>query len=84
MLGTALAEYFVARCTGAGQTYSRTFLAGGIDNAPATDFNPFSAAQSLDVAGTFYGRAAGGAVAQSLLMYQVWYAAQQEWTGRFP
>jgi hypothetical protein len=82
MLGVALGEYFIARCT-QGQTFKRTFLAAGIDGAPATDFNPFSPNQQLDV-GPFYSQTSGAAVTPSPLMGQLWLKAQQEWTGKFP
>jgi hypothetical protein len=84
MLGVALGEYFIARCTPS-QTFSRKFLAAGIDAAPATDFNPFSPTQQLN-AGPFYSETAGGAVTPSPLMGQLWTMAQQEWAmpGKFP
>jgi len=83
MLGVALGEYFVARCTQSptfsSPTFSHKFLAAGIDGAPATDFNPFSPTQRLNV-GPFYSQSAGGAVAPSDIMSQVWSTAQDEWT----
>jgi hypothetical protein len=92
MLGVALAEYFVARCTG--QTVPQTFMnrtfiaggAGGIDNAPTTDFNPFNVNQKLDQApgGNFYSYVAGSSVTQSDLMAYVWCKAREEWLVRFP
>jgi hypothetical protein len=91
MLGVALGEYFVARCTGlavAQKFNNRTFIAtgaGGIDNAPTTDFNPFNVYQKLDQApgGTFYSYVPGSNVTQSDLMAYVWGKAQEEWKGRF-
>jgi hypothetical protein len=91
MLGVALAEYFVARCTGqtVPQTFkSRTFIAagaGGIDYAPTTDFNPFNVNQKLDQApgGKFYSFVSGSNVTQSDLMAYVWGKAQDEWKGKF-
>jgi hypothetical protein len=77
MLGVALGEYFVARCTPS-PTASRKFLAAGIDGAPATDFNPFSPTQQLNV-GPFYSQSAGGAVTPSNFMSQVWSKAKEEW-----
>jgi hypothetical protein len=92
MLGVALAEYFVARCTGqtVPQTFkSRTFIAagaGGIDNAPTTDFNPFNINQKLDQApgGKFYSYVVGSNVTPSDLMAYVWGKAREEWLIRFP
>ena len=54
-----------------------------IDGVPATDFNPFSPNQQLNV-GPFYSQTAGGAVTPSPLIGQLWMKAQQEWTGKFP
>jgi hypothetical protein len=65
MLGVALGEYFVGRCTGNTVTQnflSRTFLAGQIDTDSTTDFNPFHADQKLGpvpAAGKFYSSVAG-------------------------
>ena len=86
MLGVALGEYFVGRCTG-GQTFmSRKFLAAGIDGNSTTDFNPFNTTiapiQDLGQAPFFYA-SAGANVTQSMLMNYVWGKAQDEWTGRF-
>ena len=41
MLGVALGEYFVGRCTGSGTFKKRKFNAGVIDSKPTIDFNPF-------------------------------------------
>jgi hypothetical protein len=82
MLGVALGEYFVGRCTGNGTFMNRKFLSAGIDGAPNTDFNPFSATQGLGQA-PFYSQAAGVNVQLSPLMYYVWDMAQEEWEGRF-
>jgi len=84
MLGVALGEYFVARCTGGAAFMGRTFLSVGIDGAPTTDFNPFNAAQDLNGAGPFYSQAAAGAIALSALMPHVWAQARAEWMVRFP
>jgi hypothetical protein len=90
MLGVALAEYFVGRCTGQTVTQKfmkRTFIASGIDAAPATDFNPFNADQNLDQApgvGKFYSFVPGSPVTQSDLMAYVWNKARDEWLVRFP
>ncbi|PWT86953.1 MAG: hypothetical protein C5B56_11565, partial [Proteobacteria bacterium] len=83
MLGTALGEYFVARCTG-GQTFAgRTFLAAGIDNAPTTDFNPFIPPQLGLNDGTFYSVGQPQNIPQSSLMPYFWYKARAEWSGKF-
>jgi hypothetical protein len=82
MLGVALGEYFVGRCLGSTASKSRTFNAGFVDSNPNTDFNPFNTAQALD-AGNFYSETTGGTITQSLMMYQLWQRAQQEWAGRF-
>jgi hypothetical protein len=91
MLGVALGEYFVGRCTStlAPQKFtSRTFHAGIIDGAPITDFNPFDADQKLDqapAAGKIYSVVSGANnIPPSTLMAQVWGAAKAEWVGRFP
>jgi PAP2 superfamily len=82
MLGVALGEYFVGRCTGGKTLMGRKFLAAGIDGASGTDFNPFNTAQ--DLAGSaFYSEAAGGSIALSGLMKHVWKAAEDEWDGKF-
>ncbi|HJY04809.1 MAG TPA: phosphatase PAP2 family protein, partial [Bryobacteraceae bacterium] len=83
MLGVALGEYFYGRCTGHQKFMSRTFLAAGIDNAPTTDFNPFSPAQAELNDGTFYSKLEGANITKSDLMEYVWCTAQQEWKGRF-
>ena len=74
MLGVALGEYFVGRCTGEPtSTMSRTFIAGEIDGHPTTDFNPFSPNQHARSAGHVLLRIRrSGTVTQSLLMYQLW------------
>jgi hypothetical protein len=82
MLGVALGEYFVARCTAAQTFKGRKFVAAEIDSAPTTDFNPFNAAQDLD-SGTFYSQSAAANIAQSNLMPYVWGTAKREWVGRF-
>jgi len=53
MLGVALGEYFVGRCITGKRFNGRKFIASWIDNAAATDFNPFSGDQKLD-AGKLY------------------------------
>ena len=91
MLGVALGEYFVGRCTSGATTprniISRTFNAGVIDNAAtATEFNPFAADQDLDAApgaGKVYARVEGAPIPPSPLLAQVWGAAKAEWAGRF-
>jgi membrane-associated phospholipid phosphatase len=83
MLGVALGEYFVARCIG-GSLRGRRFTAAGIDGAPGTDFNPFTAAQNLDASGSpFYARFGTWNVTKSNLMEHVWNMARAEWKGRF-
>jgi hypothetical protein len=90
MLGVALGEYFVGRCTGQTVTQkfmNRTFITSGIDAVPATDFNPFNADQNLDQApgvGKFYSFVPGSSVTQSDLMAYVWNKAREEWLVRFP
>ncbi len=87
MLGVALGEYFVGRCTGQQTFMSRTFLAAGIDGYPTTDFNPFNTTtppvQEDLGQGPFYYEAAGAYVTRSPLMYYLWGVAEAEWTGRF-
>ena len=61
----------------------RKFIAAGIDGAPTTDFNPFSAAQDIH-GSAFYSESAGGTIVKSTLLEYVWDVAQQEWAGRFP
>ena len=53
MLGVALGEYFVGRCTGGQRFMERKFRASEIDAHPNTDFNPFNADQGLST-GKFY------------------------------
>jgi membrane-associated phospholipid phosphatase len=85
MLGVALGEYFVGRCTGGQPFMGRKFIAAGIDASPTIDFNPFSAAQaSLAAPSPFYSETTGGAVAKSPLMEYIWGAARAEWKDRFP
>jgi hypothetical protein len=85
MLGIALGEYFVGRCLGGGLTFmGRTFVAGGIDAAPTTDFNPFEANQDPNNgASTLYSFAAGANITQSPLMEHAWCEAKEEWKYRF-
>jgi hypothetical protein len=91
MLGVALGEYFVGRCTG-GQTFmSRKFLAAGANGNADKDFNPFNTTiapiQDLDAPTSanapFYSSATGPNVPQSTLMNYLWDKAQAEWQGRF-
>ena len=87
MLGVALGEYFVGRCTGSQtSTMSRKFIAAGIDSAPTTDFNPFNADQELDASGRARStpESAGASITQSPLMEHVWGKAQAEWAGQIP
>jgi hypothetical protein len=91
MLGVALGEYFVGRCTGNPTFMNRTFVAvGGIDSYPTTDFNPFNTGPSTSTIpsqnlslGPLYSESAGATVTQSPLMYYLWAKAQAEWTGQF-
>jgi membrane-associated phospholipid phosphatase len=83
MLGVALGEYFVGRCTGDQTFMGRKFIASGIDGAATTDFNPFNATQALDTA-PFYSQSAGASVVKSDLMEHVWEKARYEWAGKFP
>jgi hypothetical protein len=83
MLGVALGEYFVGRCTGNKRFKRRKFIAAGIDNAPTTDFNPFNAAQE-PLAGPFYSQATGANIPKSALMEHLWDKAREEWLVRFP
>jgi hypothetical protein len=91
MLGVALGEYFVGRCTGQQTFMNRTFYAAtGIDLYPTTDFNPFNTgastaqipSQNLSL-GPLYSESAGVSVTRSNLMRHVWRRARREWTGRF-
>jgi len=83
MLGTALGEYIVGRCSGQGAFPGRTFVASAIDSAPKTDFNPFNVAQ-IALGGPFYAHTLGGLIPVSLLMEHIWTRAHDEWVGRFP
>jgi hypothetical protein len=90
MLGVALGEYFVGRCTGGSTFMNRRFLAAGIDPNPTTDFNPFHTAASTpqipsqDLAtGPLYQQVVGVNVTPSPLMNHLWLKAEAEWTGRF-
>jgi PAP2 superfamily len=88
MLGVALGEYFVGRCTGGGLKFKkRKFNPGVIDTKPTIDFNPFHADQKLDFspsAGKLYSEETGVAIPPSDLLRYVWDAARDEWTDRFP
>ena len=92
MLGVALGEYFVGRCTGntvPQKFMNRKFIAGDVDNAPTTDFNPFNADQNLDqLASTtvkFYSYDPDpSSVPYSPLMGYVWGMAKAEWSAKFP
>ena len=87
MLGVAIGEYFVGRCTGGidpPQSFmNRTFNAGYADGHSTTDFNPFDADQDLD-GGTFYSSNAGPNVQYSELMEYIWGKAREELHVRFP
>jgi membrane-associated phospholipid phosphatase len=91
MLGVALGEYFVGRCIGSQPFMSRTFVAaGGIDNYPTTDFNPFNTGPSTSTIpsqnlslGPLYSESAGVNVTSSPLMNYLWGVAEAEWSGRF-
>jgi hypothetical protein len=85
VLGVALGEYFVGRCRGGQRFRRRKFNVGEIDNAPATDFNPFHADQKIGPSGTgkFYSHSSGSLISQSDLMNYLWLSAQDEWQGRF-
>ncbi|MGV7032021.1 phosphatase PAP2 family protein [Methylobacterium symbioticum] len=85
MLGTALGEYVVGRCTSGVAFPGRTFLAAAIDdpNRMKTDFNPFSPTQK-GLGAPFYAQATGAPISPSPLMEQVWARASAEWVGRFP
>jgi hypothetical protein len=85
MLGVALGDYFVGRCT-SGQTLAgRKFIAGpgGIDDRPTTEFNPFSGEQKSLDGGPFYSSTSGPEIVKSPLMEYMWGEAQLEWSGRF-
>jgi membrane-associated phospholipid phosphatase len=87
MLGVALGEYFVGRCTQtpAQTLMNRTFNAAMIDNNASTDFNPFSADQQLG-ANKFYSESAGASIVYSPLMGHLWDKARAEWSDylKFP
>jgi len=92
MLGVALGEYFVGRCTASQPFLDRKFLAAtGIDLFSTTDFNPFHTAPSTPTIpsqdlsqGPLYSAAnTGTTVTPSPLMQYLWGKAQYEWTGRF-
>jgi hypothetical protein len=83
MLGVALGEYFVGRCT-KGQTLTgRTFIAGGVDARPTTEFNPFGTEQVSLEDLPFYSKGTVTKNLESPLMEHVWGKAQEEWAGRF-
>jgi hypothetical protein len=91
MLGVALGEYFVGRCTGntAPQKFmNRKFIAGDIDTNPTTDFNPFNAHQNLDQPAStaeFYSYYPDpSSIPYSPLMEYVWNMAKAEWAAKFP
>jgi hypothetical protein len=85
MLGVALGEYFVGRCTGSKRFRRRKFIAAGADSAPGTDFNPFNAAQDLNATATpFYSQSPGAKIPRSALMQHLWDKARYEWVVRFP
>jgi hypothetical protein len=91
MLGVALGEYFVGRCTKTSappqKLTSRTFHAGVIDGAPTTDFNPYHIDQKLDQApgpGKIFTFVQGpNNIPQSDLMAYIWDKAHAEWPGKF-
>ncbi|WP_267358116.1 phosphatase PAP2 family protein [Methylobacterium sp. GC_Met_3] len=83
MLGKALGEYIVGRCTGQVAFPGRTFVASAINSAPTTDFNPFNAAQTA-LGAPFYAHAPGGPIPVSPLMKHFWTRAHDEWVGRYP
>ena len=83
MLGVALGEYFVARCTKVLTFSGRKFLTAAINGTPGTDFNPFNVAQDLDRVGQFYSQDAAGNIAESKLMPHVWGQARAEWSEKF-
>jgi len=83
MLGVALGEYVVARSTGGKKVMNRKFLAGKIDLAPTTDFNPFDPNQDLKN-GTFYSESPGATVTHSNLLRYMWNKARDEVKVRFP
>jgi hypothetical protein len=83
MLGEALGEYFVGRCTGSGQFNGRKFIAAGIDADPSIDFNPFATTQALS-GSAFYSETAGAPITTFPLMGYLWNAARAEWSVRFP
>ena len=85
VLGVALGEYFVGRCTGGKRFKRRKFIAAGIDSAPGTEFNPFNTAQDLNVSTTpFYSQSPGANIPTSALMQHLWGKARAEWLVRFP
>ena len=85
MLGVALGEYFVGRCTGNKRFKRRKFNAAGIDSAASTDFNPFNAAQDLNATTTaFYSQSPGASIPKSALMQHLWDKAREEWQHKFP
>jgi hypothetical protein len=85
MLGVALGEYFVGRCTGNKRFKRRKFIAAGVDGAPGTEFNPFNAAQDLNANTTqFYSQSLGAIIPTSALMQHLWGKARAEWLVRFP
>jgi hypothetical protein len=84
MLGVALGEYVVGRCTGGKKFKGRKFLAAAIDATPATDFNPFNTVTQSLSGGPFYSQSTGAIIAPSPLLKYYWLKAQEEWLGKFP
>jgi membrane-associated phospholipid phosphatase len=83
MLGVALGEYFVGRCTKGETLTGRTFIAGGVDARPTTEFNPYHADQESLDSGPFYSASSVPKNMESPLMEYMWDKAQEEWAGRF-
>ena len=83
MLGEAIGEFFVGRCTANKRFKRRRFKANGIDLAPTTDFNPFASNQKLS-GGPFYAENTGPIIPSSPLLKYAWGKAEAEWADRFP
>ena len=83
MLGVALGEYFVGRCTGDAQTFmGRKFIAAGIDGAATTDFNPFNADPGRSTRRRSTPNPRERASRSHDLMEHVWGKARDEWAGK--
>ena len=94
MLGVALADFLVARCTD-GQYHERSFDSAFLNTATnrSLEFNPFDPVkQDLDstTSGDLYNKgtqhtlsASSAPAGRSQLLKKMWKMAEHEWVGRF-